>query len=148
MGSVRVEGVRRFTYLARKLKRIDNKKLRADFYAGINRAGKPLIASVRVSFAERLPKSGGLAARVAKSKISTKRRMTGRGAGIRIVGTDRYDLSSINRGRVRHLTFGHKPWFSQAVTPKTFDEPLEAGAPAARAQLEKVMDDIAHELEM
>lgn len=148
MGAVRVEGVRRFTYLARKLKRIDNKKLRSEFYAGINRVGKPLIANVRTSFATKLPKAGGLAARVAKSKISTKRRMTGRTAGIRIVGTDRYDLASINRGLVRHLTYGHKPWFPQAVTPKTFDAPLEAGAPAARAALEKVMDDVARELEM
>jgi hypothetical protein len=144
--TVRVEGIRGFALLARKLKAVNRSELRKEFYAGINRTGRPLIEAVRESASTELPRSGGLAGRVAKSKFSTKRRFTGRGAGIRITGSSGYDLRSINQGRVRHKTFGHKPWKSQTVKPKFFDRPIEDRKDLARKELENVMSDIAKRL--
>jgi hypothetical protein len=147
MTGVRVDGAKRFTALAKRLKAYNDKALRSEFYKGISRAAKPLIADVRASFRDRLPKRGGLAERVAKSKISAKRRMSGRSAGVRIVGTNNYDLGSINRGRVRHLVYGHKPWINQKVQSNTWTDPLEAGAPVVEAQLEQVMYDVARKIQ-
>lgn len=144
---VKVEGANKFTELARRLKTYgDGKTLRAEFYKGINRAAKPLKDDVRKAARERLPHRGGLAQRVASSRITVTRRMTGNAAGVSIKGTNGYDIGSIDRGRVRHLVYGHKPWVNQMVKSGFWTDPLEAGAPAVREELEKVMEDVANKI--
>lgn len=145
MISVRVRNTHDFSALARRL-RGASKELRSELYRGINRATKPLKEDVRDAARRRLPRSGGLGRRVASSKITTKRRATGNNAGIKIVATSGYDIGSINRGRVRHLTYGHLPWSDQAVQPGFWTEPLVAGAPAVRRELGRVMDDVAKKI--
>jgi hypothetical protein len=144
---VSVRGQRQLTQLARRLKEHGDKSLRSELYRAINRSTKPLKLAVRKSARNRLPRAGGLNRRVEKSKIVTKRRMTGKNAGVRIVGTSGYDIGSINRGRVRHLTWGHLPWHDQAVNPGFWSEPLSAGAPAVRRELREAMDGIAKKIE-
>lgn len=147
MTAIKVEGGEQFAALARRLKEYgDGKTLRKEFYRGINRTTRPLIANVRASARDRLPSRGGLAKRVAASKITTSRRMTGASAGVRIRGTSGYDIRSIDRGRVRHPTFGHEPWVSQIVREGFWTDPLNAGAPAVRRGLEDVMDDVAKKI--
>lgn len=144
---IRVQGGEKFAALAKRIRTYaDRKALQKQFYSGINRAAKPLIKDVRSTALTRLPKKGGLAKRVARSRISTIRRYTGDGAGVRIRGTSGYDISSINRGRVRHLSFGHKPWVNQRVRPRFWDDPLEHGAPEVRKELLKVMRDVANKI--
>jgi hypothetical protein len=144
---VSVRGERQLTQLARRLREHGDKNLRSELYRAINRGTKPLKLAVRKSAVGRLPRRGGLNKRVASSKIVTKRRMTGRNAGVRIVGTSGYDIGSINRGRVRHLTWGHLPWHDQAVKPGFWSEPLRAGAPAVRREIRVAMDGIAKKIE-
>lgn len=132
--------------IARRL-RSASKELRSELYRAINRATKPLKGDVRSAARSRLPRSGGLGRRVAASKIVTQRRMTGRNAGIRIVGSSGYDIGSINRGRVRHLTYGHLPWSNQAVSPGFWTEPLVAGAPEVRRELGDALDRLASKIE-
>lgn len=136
---------REFTALARRLQR-EGRELRSELYRGINRATKGLKGDVRESARRRLPRSGGLGRRIAKSKIVTRRRMSGYKAGVQIVATSGYDIGAINRGRVRHLTFGHLPWSNQAVKPGFWTEPLIAGAPEVRRELDQVVDNIAEKL--
>lgn len=145
--AVRVEGVDQFTQLARRLKAQDSKALRTEFYRGINRATKPVIADIRQTAKTELPRRGGLGKRVARSKITTKRRMSGKSAGVRVVGTSGYDIRSIDRGRVRHLTWGRKPWVNQKVRPGFWTTPVREGEPVARASIVRVMDDIARKIE-
>lgn len=142
---VRIEGAEQLQLLARKL-RDATKDLRSELYRGINRAAKPLKQDVRKSALVRLPSSGGLAKRVAKSKIATKRRTSGASVGIRLVGTSGYDIGSINRGRVRHLTYGHQPWVNQTVPAGFWTEPLTAGGPKVAAEIQDVMDDITQKI--
>lgn len=142
---VRIEGAEQLRLLARKL-RDATKELRSDLYRGINRAVKPLKQDVRESALKILPKGGGLAKRVAKSKITTKRRVSGAGAGVRLVGRSGYDIGSINRGRVRHLTYGHEPWVNQAVPAGFWTQPLTAGGPKVAAEIQEVMDDITQKI--
>jgi hypothetical protein len=142
-----VDGLQKFAEIARKLKEVDDKDLRARFYRAINSISKPLIALVRESASSTLPKRGGLAARVAKSKITAFRQYRGSATGVQIVGSDKYDLRQINSGQVRHPTYGHQPFVSQQVQPLFFDDPLVTNAGLARGALEKEMDDIARKLE-
>jgi hypothetical protein len=142
---IRIGNTRQFTETARRLQTA-SRELRSEFYRGINRATNPLKENVRQSARDRLPRSGGLGRRVAKSKIVTRRRMSGKNAGVRIVGTSGYDIGSINRGRVRHLTYGHLPWSDQAVKPGFWTEPLVAGAPEARREIQQVMDGLKKKL--
>lgn len=140
-------GAEKLGRLARALKEHGDKALRSELYRAINRATKPLKAAVRKSAMDRLPRGGGLNKRVARSKIVTKRRMTGKNAGVRIVGASGYDIGSINRGRVRHLTYGHLPWHDQAVAPGFWTEPLVAGAPKVRRELNQALNTIARKIE-
>jgi hypothetical protein len=142
---IKVRNTRQFTELARRLQTAD-RELRSELYRGINRATKPLKENVRKSARDRLPRSGGLGRRVAASKIVTKRRMSGKNAGVRIVGTSGYDIGSINRGRVRHLTYGHLPWSDQAVKPGFWTDPLMAGRPEVRREIQMVMDGMKKKL--
>lgn len=143
---IRIKRTQDFTALARRLQGA-SRELRSELYKAINRATKGLKRDVRESATRRLPRSGGLNTRVAKSKIVTKRRMTGKNAGVRIVGSSGYDIGSINRGRVRHLTYGHRPWSDQAVTPGFWTEPLVAGAPPVRREIDEAMNRIAKQIE-
>lgn len=144
---IRVEGGGQFTAVAQRLRANGDAALKKEFYSGINRAAKPLIGDVRRSALSILPSRGGLNKRVADSDISTKRRMTGNAAGVRIVAKSGYDIGSINRGRVRHLVYGKPPWVNQRVPPKFGDTPIEAGAPAVEAGLEYVIDRVSRKIE-
>lgn len=136
---------REFTALARRLQR-EGRELRSELYRGINRATKHLKEKIRESARSKLPKRGGLNKRVAKTKIVTKRRMSGVRAGVRIVGASGYDIGSINLGHVRHLTYGHLPWSDQAVKPGFWTEPIIADAPVVRKEIDRVMDDITDKI--
>jgi len=143
---IRVTNTRDFTALARRLRHA-SKESRQELYKAINRATRPAKQAVRLSATERLPHRGGLNKRVASSKIVTRRRMSGKYAGIRIVGTSGYDIGSINRGRVRHLTFGHLPWSNQAVKPGFWTEPLVALRPEIRRELDEAVTRIGKQIE-
>jgi hypothetical protein len=142
---VEIRGAAQLRELAKRL-RGAAKDLRSELYRGINRAAKPLKNDVKKSARDRLPHRGGLAKRVSLTKIATKRRMSGNSAGVRLVGTSGYDIGSINRGRVRHLTYGHKPWVNQIVTPGFWTDPLIEGGPKVRDEIQDVMDTVAKKL--
>lgn len=142
---IELRGAEQMMALAKRLREAP-KELRSDLYRGINRAAKPLKNEVKRSARERLPRKGGLAKKIAGTKIATKRRVTGRSAGVRLVGTSGYDIGSINRGRVRHQTFGHRPWVNQAVKKGFWTDPLVEGAPQVRNEVQEVMDEIAKKL--
>lgn len=142
---VRIEGAEQLVLLARKLKDAP-KELRSELYRGLNRVTKPLKQDARKAAMQRLPSRGGLGKRVARSKIVTKRRVSGGGAGVRIVATSGYDIGSINRGRVRHPTYGHQPWVNQTVPSGFWTEPLTAGAPKVAAEIQEVMDNVTQKI--
>lgn len=138
---IELQGAEQLVALAKRL-RDAPKELRSELYRGINRAAKPLKNEVKRSARERLPRKGGLNKKIAGTKIATKRRVTGRSAGVRLVGTSGYDIGSINRGRIRHLTYGHKPWVNQTVKRGFWTDPLVAGSAQVRNEVQEVMDEI------
>lgn len=146
MITIQVRRTGDFTALERRLRDI-NRELRTELYKAINRATRPAKEDVRGAAYWRLPKSGGLNKRIANSKIVTKRRLSGKTAGVSIVGTSGYSIGAINSGKVRHKTFGHPPWHDQAVTPGFWTDPLTALAPTARREIEGAVRQIANRIE-
>lgn len=137
-----VRGAEQLDALAKALRHLADKDLQRELYRGLNRATKPVKDDIRKSARSTLPRRGGLAERVAKAKLSTKRR-TGRAAGIRIVGTSGYDIDAMDRGRLRHPVHGGPAWVEQRITDGWWTKPLEDSAPRVRKELLKVLDDLA-----
>lgn len=83
------------------------------------------------STTRRLPESGGLADRVAETHLDGIPYRAGDAVGLRIrarAGVVR-DPASIDRGRVRHPTYGHRPWVIQVVRPGWFRDAAKAVGP-------------------
>lgn len=153
MAGIEIEGADQLRDLARALKAAGNKDLKRELLKAAQRSTKPVKAEVAASARRRLPSRGGLNVWVASTKVQTKTRTSGRNVGVTIAGrpgrrmTPTSDVRAINRGRVRHPTYGHRPWVTQAVRPGFWDEVME-GPLTERAQREftAAMDRIAKQL--
>jgi hypothetical protein len=129
--------------LARALRNAD---VRTAASSALYGAGKQLIEATRAAARRRLPKRGGLAARVARApqKIVDA---GGTDAGIRIVVEKTTGAAAANEGVVRHPVFGkRKAWAEQKVTPGWFDDPLKAAGPIVRPHVTKAMETVAEQL--
>ncbi|HEV8569814.1 MAG TPA: hypothetical protein VGQ92_22465 [Actinoplanes sp.] len=142
---IRIVGAEKFGILARALRQAADKDLQRELAAGLNRAAVPLRAEAKASALAVLPRRGGLAARVAGARLTTKRR-GGRNPRVRIEAKGMPQLRRIDRGSVRHLVYGHPPFVTQHVTAGWFTKPMEAGAPRVRAQMVRVLDEIARKI--
>ncbi|MFD6069442.1 hypothetical protein [Amycolatopsis lurida] len=145
---IEAEGGEKLVALAKRLRKAP-KELRSELTKAITQAMRPLKEAAKKSAIEKLPRSGGLGKRVAKTTLRHKRKMSGRGAGIRIEAQTNAvkDPLRIDRGRVRHPTFGHRPWVLQDVRKGWFTEPMREGAPAVQQELLQAMDRIARKIE-
>jgi hypothetical protein len=143
-----VTGAEDLGVLAKRLKEVGDKELKKELLRGIRAGTKGTHAKIRASARMNLPKRGGLAEIIAKSKISTKTRMSGRWTGINIKATSKHDVASMNRGSLRHPIFGRSgKWDEQPVPVGWFTHPIEADADTIRAEIQKVMADVAAKLE-
>lgn len=142
MADVQMGGAKEFRELSRRLQRAAGAGVvsRAA-QRGISASVPALTTAARVAASERLPGRGGLAARVAKTRMTTRVR-TGRRAGVRITAEPNTvkDPASIDRGRVAHKTYGKLPWQFQSVRPGWFTDPMKAGAPAVRARIARSLN--------
>jgi hypothetical protein len=138
--SYEVRGAEQLAALSRRLKAAGEKDLQRELSKGIAKAMKPLRQELQRS-AQRLPRRGGLAKRVADSKMRTTRRNTGRAVGLRLTVTNPENIRRMDNGTVRHPVFGrrNRPWVTQPVKPGWFTDPTEAAAPVVRAEVEAAM---------
>lgn len=138
---IEVRGAEKLAQLGKALKELGDKELRKETLRSLREAAKPLGEKPKRRALAVLPASGGLASYVAGSRVSVRTRMSGRNVGVRLVGVrnkagGRVDLNAIDRGRVRHKTFGHRPWVNQSVTAGWWSDALQEGAGEARAAVE------------
>jgi hypothetical protein len=146
--TVVTHGAEKLDRLGRAIKDAGDKDMRRELPRAAQRCGKPMKAAAREGALKRLPKRGGLAERVATSKLSVRTRTVGKGAGVRIVGQSGYDLQGMDDGQVRHPVFGNrKRWVSETVKPGWFSDAEEAAAPQFRDEFERAMDAVAAKLE-
>ena len=117
---------------ARALKNAD-RDIRLEYTRTVRAIAKPLGQQVLEAGAEKLPHKGGLSDRVAAAKVLVS--ATQMRAVVSLKTAEGYDLRAMNRGRLRHPTYGHKPWVSQDIEPGVFTAAFEERAPVARAAL-------------
>lgn len=91
-----------------------------------------------------LPKRGGLAARVARSRYRTRRRIS-RDPRVAFEATNDYDIRRIDAGTVRHPVFGRPDiaWVTQPVRRGFFTRPTERQEPVSRRALTRMMAAVA-----
>ncbi|MFN2384138.1 MAG: hypothetical protein ABR559_07740 [Gemmatimonadota bacterium] len=146
---LKVRGAHELAALSRRLKTAGNKReLERELFRGLNRAVKPIRAGVKASALETLPSGGGLAAIVAKSKITVRRRTSGAGVGIRMVGSHEHDIRAMDRGKLRKPLFGDKRhWYMQLLQPGWWTTPTQEGGEDARGEIVRVVAHIKKRIE-
>lgn len=152
---IEVVGVEQLAALARDLKAAGDRDLRKELFRGIQRGARPLKMEAKAAALEELPKSGGLAERVANAKFSVNVRLGARNPSIRITGRGQvgsvtgnvYDLNSMDRGRIRHMTYGHRPWKDQTIRPGWFSDRMKRAADTGvRAEILSAMTTVQNKL--
>ena len=136
--TLRVKGVEDFGRVAKKLKAAgeEGKGLRRELLKGINRETKPLRQAAKANARRTLPKRGGLARLVARASMTTKTRLSGASASVRIVAKKAEHIARIDKGTVRHPVFGNrKLWVSQSVAPGWFTKPMQEGSSKVRTAI-------------
>lgn len=142
-------GAEDLAILSRRLKAAgtQGKGLRKELAKRIRDEAKPLRAKAKANARATLPQRGGLARRVAASRMSVSV-TTGRVVGVKIVGRNGYDIRNMDRGQVRKPLFGDRSrWYQQRVPEGWFSDAIEREAPAMRKAAGRAMKDIADKIE-
>lgn len=133
--------------LARRLKEAGRGDLRKELLRGIRQASKPTVLAIKARARERLPSSGGLADRIARSSMGTRTRLGGKSVGVQIYARNAYNLRRINQGIVRHPVYGNRnAWVTQRVEPGWFDDPILERLDDVRDEIARVIEDVAAKL--
>lgn len=140
-------GAQQLDELAKRLKAVGDKDLRKELLRAFREGTKGTKPEVTRSLASRLPQRGGLAARMATSRISTKTKLSGQKVSVRIEARSPHDIRGMNAGRLRHKVFGRDQWVDQQIEPGVFDNPIEQDIPQIRDALERVMRDLGNRIE-
>lgn len=136
---VEVRGVESLRELHLRLKEAGEGGLRRQLNKAIRAAAKPAIDAAKASASASLPRSGGLAGLIAGSKFATVIKTGSQSAGVSIKAAAGHDIAALDQGSLRHLTWGHKPWVAQAVTPGWFTRPIADRSPAIAAGIDEAL---------
>ena len=127
--------------LAVRLREAGDTRLLAEMVGALKAGAKPLISDVRDAAVRDLPHTGGLAARVAASSMTTSVRTGPRTAGVRLTGRSKAGRQ-LDRGFVDHPVFGDRGvWVHQGVPQATgwWSRTLAERSPAVTPYLLAVM---------
>lgn len=142
-----VTGGNRAHVLGKRLKALGDKELEKELRKGITAALRPATKVVRASVPQYMP--SGYAPVLAKS---LQLRTSNLASGLRITGQAKGNprprkVTDLNAGRLRHPLFGNRNhWYAQSTRRGFFDEPLRKQAPVVRAELERVLADVAKKI--
>jgi len=145
---IEIQGADKLARVAKALRQAGDKELSKELYKALNRATKPMRAEAKKAAASKLPRAGGLNKRVARARMSTRRR-AGKDPGVKIVATGMEQLAMTDQGHVRHPVWGNRGrWVNQPIPQAKgwFTEPMEAGAANARREIVKAIDDVAKKI--
>jgi len=121
-----------------------NQHLMVALREAILEAANPLPERVRRSAINRLPSTGGLGARVARTDVQIIARVFGDNVGAHVVARPNAvkDPDAIDRGRVRHPVYGRwtqRPLI-QIVPAGWFTEPIVESRPEIQADIMAAID--------
>lgn len=144
---MQVRGAEKFAALSKRLKHapLDTRR---EFFRALNSATKGIRGDIKTRTPEFLPDvyAGVFTPDL---KLSTTRRASGAGVGVRIRAKSKRNIRRPETGFIRHPLFGNrKHWFTTKTNkPHFFSEPAEEGADDARVKLLEAMDRIADKIE-
>lgn len=141
-----VSGANQLAELGKRFKEAGNGDLRKELLAGIRTSVKKMIPAVQQGARDHLPRSGGLADKLASQKFAARTSLAS--GKVSLTGSGMKSMSDIDAGKVRHPVFGDRNvWKQQAVTPGFFSHPIEIRLPQLRAEVDQVMSETAKKLE-
>lgn len=144
MGDFEVRNAQDLARLAKALKDAGRNDLRKELLRRVRESGVETIPKIQASALERLPRRGGLAAKVAAERASVRASYGGNAARVKIW---RKRGRGLNEGRLRHPVFGHmKTWVGQEVDTGWFDDPIRRAAPKIRLRINRVVTEIRDRL--
>lgn len=151
---VRIEGAEKLGKLAQLLKTEAPKELNRALTRAVSNATGPMKRAILDSTEDFLPRRGGLASRVAKSRLRHRVRK-GRNPKVTIAAAKNShtlrDPYRVDRGRIAHPVFGmahsRNPWQLQDVRPGWFTQPAEDNADIPRRELMKQVDGLIELIE-
>jgi len=142
----KVTGADQLAGLGKALKAVD-KSIKNEFLKEIRASGKPAGEAIRNAYAADMPKRGGLAAVLGRSKIGIRNRLSGKNAGIRLELRNKHDLEALEAGVLRKPVFGNrKVWAQQSVPKGVGDRAFEKQEPAITRRMLTAMDAVAAKL--
>lgn len=119
-----------------------DKPLRASIAKSLRASAAELAKEVPRLGAEKMPKRGGLAARLAQARNGVTVSLSGPkvSVSIRAKSVEGYALRKIDEGFVRHPVYGHRSaWVGQRVPAHAFSDAFEKGAPSVRTALARAV---------
>ena len=144
-------GPRQLAEVAARLKAAGpaGKRLDRQMRKALREAAQPVKDAIPEGAGLDLPQRGGLAARVASELgMSVSVRPGGASPTVKIRAKHSYDIRRMERdGRLRHPTYGHRPWVAQSVRAGWLERAAQAKAPEARRNVEAVLEDFARQIE-
>jgi hypothetical protein len=144
---LKVVGADQLARVSRALRDANAKDLKQELRRGLGQATKPLRIAAKANAAAVLPRRGGLGARVARTRMTTRIRTGGNPlVQIKAAANAVNDPLRIDRGRIRHPVWGRGPWVLQDVPKGWFTKPMQKGAPVVRPELIHAMDDVARKV--
>ena len=146
---VRVDGAERLAKVAGAIARNTPNTLRKELLRGMRAAAKPAVKHVKEAAVRDLPHAGGMGQFAKKSTIGVRTRTSGEGAGVRIIAVKKgHDVAAIDRGRLRHPTFGNKKsWHTQSVKPGFFSDTITNERDEMQIEMLRSMDDFLQEIQ-
>lgn len=117
---------------ARELKAFDDRReVVKALRTSLRKPLPPVRKAIKGRALATLPRSGGLNAWVAATRVSAQLKTSGRAAGIRLRGSrksgkGKADLARLDAGTTRHPSWGRRgpgQWHTQSVTPGFFTNP-------------------------
>jgi hypothetical protein len=135
---------------AKRCREVGRKDLSRELNKAITDVVRPLKTELPASALRKLPRRGGLAKRVAESKIGVRKKPE----GVTVVTKNKYDLAKLDAGFNRHPVLPRRGtprsqwvWVEQRVRPGWFTEPAEALKPEAIRRLDAALKEVARKLE-
>lgn len=140
-------GSRQLATIGRRLKDAGEGKLRRQLLAAIRGSAEGVIPDIQASARRTLPKSGGLAERVASQVYGVRTSLASSGGRVSLVGRGMKELRDIDRGRLRHPVFGNRGvWRAQSVTPGFASQAAVHRVPKIRLAIAVAMRHAAEEI--
>jgi hypothetical protein len=141
-----IAGVTELGVIARQA-RLAGGKILPDMKRGLTKLGPPAKNHVQTAVAAKMPKSGGYAgllARAIRVRVASDTGFTTAGVTLKTYAdgrSQRRDVPSLNRGRLRKKVFGNpNRWVNQSVPAGFWDDAMDATSDDAQARVREVLD--------